>query len=305
MLVLVTLTAPAMIACAADSLPPTFRIRKINDVDAESLAAVRKQARDEVAMCRTMMNLPDGPLPELPDAQLAKIVFFDEVGLYSPKAAAIYTTQRIVHADEQSKCEPFVWVTRTAKVSSDCDASMGGHGVMDPGALLPGVAAKLPPPATQAHPRSANCTVPPRQQWNTTGLTPTDAGSGVSCVWLTAVLKGTLGPGFNSTRVQAGAPPSDGKNPAPSGDQCVLAKWPLYSSPYFKDMPLVVKTFTPQKGHIYGLKSGKSLGIGFLYGNTHLVEFQEGGAIADSQFTQDAVSNFVKQNYREALPAAR
>lgn len=304
-LVVMSLAMHAVFAEAADSLPPTLRVRRVNDVDAASLAAVREKARNEVWSCRKMMNMPDAPPPELPDAQLAKIVFFDEVGLYQPQAAATYSIERSVHADDQSKCEPFVWATRTATVLSDCDARISGHGVMIPGTLMPGLAGRLPPAETVARPRSPGCTVPARQAWNTAGATPTEAGNGVPCVWLSAVMKDSLGPGWNSTRQQAGAPPSDGRNPAPSGDQCVLAKWPLYSSPYFKPTPLVLKAVAPHKGHVLGTKTGGDLGDAWLYANSHLVEFQEGGTLPDSQFTQDAVSTFVKQNSREALPAAR
>jgi hypothetical protein len=305
-LVLAALALQAVPAEAADAPLPSLRVRKVNDDDAAALAALRKRFREEVASCRALMGMPDAPPPELPDAQLAKIVFFEEIHLYSPKAAATFTTSRSVHADDQSHCEPFVWVARSASVFSDCDAWIGGHGMADPGLLLPTLAAKLEettPPGAIVHPRRPGCTVPPRRQWNTAGLTPTDAGRGVKCVWASAVMKNNLGPIWTSTRVQAGAPPSDGTHPAPSGDSCVDPRWPFYGSPNFKDTPLVLRSFDPHKGDLFDLKGRGDTGEAALIANNHVVDYQEGAPIADAEVSLAAVSNFVKQGYREAMPA--
>jgi hypothetical protein len=298
------MVAQATLAASTGSVPPTLRVHMVNDVDAKSLAAVRRDLASEVETCRAMLNMPPAPPPQLSDAQLSKIVFYDEVDLYTPKAHASYVIKRGLHADDQSKCEPFVWVERSASVFNDCDGFIGGHGVILPSLLLPGVASQLPPPGVGIQPRSAGCSVPAPVPWNLSKLTPTDAGNGVPCVWLTGVVKDAPGGSlWASTWIKHGTAPSDGKNPAPTGDACVYTKQPFYTSSRFMNPPVVLKMFDPHTGDLFDRESRKDIGAEFLYANAHLAEFQEGGPVSEAQFTEGAVSQFVKQSYREGLPA--
>jgi hypothetical protein len=273
----------------AQTGPTTLRIRVANDLDAAALAQIRERVQSDARLCRGLLHLPDAAPPELPDAQLRKIVYFDDERLFRPDRLGNFSTARSVQVDEASRCEPFVWVTREAAVTIGCESHVVGIGRLALETWLPGIPRPAPkPPEVKALPVAASLCPARTKAIPSDGASPVDAGFGRQCVWMSGLV-----------RVGMGAAAGPTPDPRPRhGDACLLAGRTGYRSPQLPARPIELMSHwtRPQEG------PPDSGAVQYLAGNTHLAQYEEGGAIADSELSNERVKAFIEMPWREPLP---
>jgi hypothetical protein len=263
---------------------------------------MRESVQAQARLCRGLLHLPDAAPPDLPDAVLRKIVFWEDERLFRPDRLGHFNTWRSVQVDEASHCEPFVWAYREASVTTGCDGQSVGVGHMPIEAWLPGVARPAPPPPeVKFLPEKMHPCPSTRKLLSADGLPRIAAGQGVECAWLSGMTWASLGPmqdhmpQANPGTGGASADPRPGRS-----DACMLAKRPFYRSTSLIGRPVEVM------GHQARAAGGSAdaAAVQFVSHNTHLVQYQEGGAIADAELSPERVKAFIEMPWREPLPSA-
>jgi hypothetical protein len=282
-------------AGAADATPRLHVVR-VNESSAEALAGVHDFAAVQVEACRAALHLGSGGAPALPDAQLGKIVFFQDEAFYDGDRIAHYKTRRFIVADSSSSCAPYVLVQREVKIVDGCSSRIVGRSGDDLNSVAP-PAAPVWAPETRVENTGmpADACAPKRKPISTEGLQADVAGTGVACVWRSRLMAAKYGALMKS------APPSPGAGPSGTGlDECLYQPMPHYASAHSAGEDVVLRTHASEPS-AQKRSAQMSLTGGHLQfeANTRLQAFEVGGQAA-GKFDKAAVDAFVHLSPKEA-----
>jgi hypothetical protein len=278
-------------AGAADDLP-RLHVLRVNESDAQALAGAREAGEAAVEGCRAAQHMA-GPGPAIPEAALAKLVFFQDEAWYDGPKVAHYRTIRSIAADSGSGCKPYVLVRRDVVVTDGCTDRIVGTSGNDLNTVPPG---SPPPwqPSTTTEPagHSLGCEhkgKPPV----TDGVAADSAANGVACVWRSRLL---------SALTKGRVPAAPGNGPAAQGsDDCLYQAIPRYQSGDSPGEDVVLRTrATEASAGRAAAQMPISGGHSFFEGNTKLAAMDKGGP-ASGKFDKSAVDAFVRQSPKEGV----
>jgi hypothetical protein len=274
---------------------PHLHVVRVNESIPEALAGVREYAQSAVETCRLTLHM-SGSGPALSDAQLGKIVYYEDEAFYDGDRIAHYTTRRFVVADSGSSCAPYVLVQRDVRITEGCSSVITARSGSDIGNLRGGDAT---PGTPETHVENTGAQgdscVRKRKPLDATGLHGESAGFGASCVWRSRLFAARFGAMTKST-------PAAGDGPAPTGlDACLYQAVPHYESAHSAGEDVILRTHVSAPAiQVRSAQLAVSGGHVAFEGNTRLQSF-ESSAKAAAKFDKAAADAFVHLPPKEGV----
>lgn len=294
LLVCCALLANACSGADGADAPPRLHVVRVNESTPEALAGAREYAEAAAESCRVTMHMSGGGVA-LSDAQLGKIVFYEDEAFYDGNRIAHYTTHRFVVADSGSSCAPYVLVERAVKIVDGCSTLITGRSGSDISNVGGSGSAGTPETRVENTGAQGDSCVHKRKPLDATGLPAELAGSGASCVWRSRLLAARFGALTKSA-------PAAGNGPSPTGlDACLYQAVPHYESAHSAGEDVVLRTHVSgPPAQARSAQFAVSGGHVAFEGNTRLQSFESGGKSA-AKFDKAAADAFVHLPPKEGL----
>ena len=285
------LLATACSGAAGGDGPPRLHVVRVNESSPEALAGARETAQAAAESCRATLHLAGGGAAPT-DAQLGKIVFFEDEAFYDGDRIAHYTTHRFVAADASSSCAPYVLVQRDVKIVEGCGSRISARSGAD---IATAGQANAPETKVEATGLSGDACVQKRKPLDAAGLPADAAGSGANCVWRSRLMAARFG-ALTKTA------PEPGNGPSATGlDACLYQAIPHYAGPHSAGEDVVLRTHaSAPPAHARAAQLAVSGGHVAFEADTRLKSLETGGA-APAKFDKSAADAFVHLPPREAL----
>jgi len=290
--------APSLACAQAPDALPRLHVLRVNETSPAALAGARLFAGVQVEGCRAAMGMPAGGEPALPDAALAKVVWFQDESFFDGDRSASYVTRRYILADRSSSCAPYLLVQRDVTILDGCGTRLSGGSGND---LNVNQMPEAPPWSPEVRSESVgrggdSCVRKRRKPLSTAGLPTDSSGNGPACIWQSRLLGAMLADLPNAR------PPEPGSGPSAKGlDFCLLATLPYYASAHAKEQMVVLRTHAggtaPANESALAAASG---GHSVFEADTRLQSFESGGA-PQPRFDKAAADAFVRLPQRESI----
>jgi hypothetical protein len=229
------------------------------------------------------------------DAQLGKIVFYEDEAFYDGDRIAHYTTRRFVTADRGSSCAPYVLVAREVKITDGCVSRITARSALDISNVGQSSAPAEPETKVEATGVSGDACVRERKPLDVSRVAADTAGFGASCVWRSRLMQARFGALMKSA-------PEAGNGPSARGmDDCLYQPIPHYASAHSAGEDVVLRTHSsappaPVRAAQFSVSGGHLA----FEANTRLKSLESGGAAA-AKFDKSAADAFVRLPSKEAL----